>query len=298
MPLWLLLAAAVSADSGRSFAVVVAPGESLHVAVFGRGEPVVLIPGFFGSVFGFRKLVPLLEQAGYQPTIVEPLGTGFSGRPARADYSFIAQADRIAAALDSLGIRHALVIAHSVGGAMAYRIAYRRPDLVRGLISIEGGPTEKVATPEFKRAATYIPWIKWFGGIRVIRRVVHRTLIRSSGDTSWVTDGVIYGYTAGAARDINATLRSYLAMAQAKERDRLEPHLVEIRCPVRLVLGGARHDGDVGADEIAELRAHLRSFAIDSVPGAGHHLQEEDPDVIVSVLEDLRAAAPPAEASR
>jgi len=108
MPLWLLLAAAVSADSGRSFPVVVAPGESLHVAVFGRGEPIVIIPGFFGSVFGFRKLVPLLEAAGYQPTVVEPLGTGFSGRPARADYSFIAQADRIAAALDSLGIRRRL----------------------------------------------------------------------------------------------------------------------------------------------------------------------------------------------
>ena len=111
VPLLLLAVALAAHDTSRSFQVVVAPGESLHVAVFGRGEPVVLIPGFFGSVFGFRKLIPLLEEAGYQPTVVEPLGTGFSGRPAHGDYSFIAQADQIAAVLDSLRIRNAPVIA-------------------------------------------------------------------------------------------------------------------------------------------------------------------------------------------
>jgi pimeloyl-ACP methyl ester carboxylesterase len=291
VPLLLLAAALAAPDTSRSFQIVVAPGESLHVAVFGRGEPVVLIPGFFGSVFGFRKLIPLLEKAGYQPTVVEPLGTGFSGRPAHGDYSFIAQADQIAAVLDSLGIRNAPVIAHSVGGAMALRLAYRRPDLVRSLLSLEGGPTEHIATPEFKRAAKYIPWIKLLGGIKLIRKVVRRTLVRSSGDTTWITDGVVFGYTAGAARDLNGTLLSYLAMADARERDRLEPHLRTIRCPVRLVIGGARHDGGVGPEEVVELQRELPRFGVDSVPGAGHYLQEERPEAVLRILE--RVAATP-----
>lgn len=289
VPLLLLAVALAAHDTSRSFQVVVAPGESLHVAVFGRGEPVVLIPGFFGSVFGFRKLIPLLEEAGYQPTVVEPLGTGFSGRPAHGDYSFIAQADQIAAVLDSLRIRNAPVIAHSVGGAMALRLAYRRPDLVRSLISLEGGPTERVATPEFKRAAKYIPWIKLLGGIKLIRKVVRRTLVRSSGDTTWITDGVVFGYTAGAARDLNGTLLSYLAMADSRERDRLEPHLRTIRCPVRLVIGGARHDGGVGPEEVVELQRELPRFAVDSVPGAGHYLQEEQPEAVLRILERVAA---------
>src|SRR6267143_154814 len=140
--LWMLLAAAVAVDSAspRSVQISVARAESLHVVTFGKGEPVVLIPGFFGSAFGFRKLVPLLEQAGYQPIVVEPLGTGFSSRPEHGNYSFSAQAHRIAAALDSLQIRHAWVIGHSMGGAVALRLAYTRPDLVRALISLEGGP--------------------------------------------------------------------------------------------------------------------------------------------------------------
>lgn len=288
---WLLLATMLTTgDTSRSFQVVVAPGESLHVAVFGRGEPVVLIPGFFGSVFGFRKLIPLLERAGYEPTVIEPLGTGFSGRPAHGDYSFSAQADQIAAVLDTLHIRNAPVIAHSVGGAMALRLAYRRPDLVRALVTLEGGPTEHVATPEFKRAARYIPWIKILGGIKLIRKVVRRTLVRSSGDTTWITDGVVFGYTAGAARDLNGTLLSYLAMANSRERDRLEPNLRAIRCPVHLVLGGARHDGGVGPDEVVELRREVPRFALDSVPGAGHYLQEEQPEAVLRILEQVSAA--------
>ena len=62
---------------------------------------------------------------------------------------------------------------------------------------------------------------------------------------------------------------------------------------MRLVVGGAPHDGDVGADEIALLAKSLPSFALDSVPGAGHFLQEERPDAVAAALVQLRAADPP-----
>lgn len=290
MPIWLLLAAGLAADTAYSLQIPVARAESLHVVVSGQGEPAVLIPGFFGSAFGFRKLVPLLEHAGYQPIIVEPLGTGFSSRPEHGNYSFSAQAQRIAAALDSLQIRHAWVIGHSMGGAVALRLAYTRPDLVRALVSLEGGPTEEMATADFRRAAGYVPWIKFLGGIKVIRRVLGRSLKASSGDTSWVTDGVVYGYTAGAAGNIDGTLKAYLAMAASREHERLQPHLREIACPVRLVLGGAGHDGGVRPEEVVELQRSLSSFAVDSVPGAGHYLQEERPEAVVLTLEKARAS--------
>lgn len=287
----MLVVAGIAADSAGSAKIAVARAESLHVVRIGTGAPVVLIPGFFGSTLGFAKLVPLLSAAGYQSIIVEPLGTGFSGRPAHADYSLSAQANRVAAVLDSLHIRHAPVIAHSVGGAIALRLAYRRPDLVLDLVSLEGGPTERVATAEFRRAARYVPWIKIFGGMTVIRREVRRTLIASSGDTTWITDGMVYGFTAGAAADLNGTLKAFVAMANSREPDRLQPHLHEITCPVRLVLGGAPHDGHVEPDEVEELRRAVDSFALDSVPGAGHYLQEERPDAIVAALAKAQASA-------
>jgi len=290
---WLaVLLLSDSASTTRVFKIPVAPTESLSVEVAGRvaGAPVVLVPGLFGSAFGFRKLVPLLTAAGYRAVVVEPLGIGSSSRPRKANYSLTAQAGRIAAVLDSLRVRGALLVAHSIGGSEAFRLAYHRPDLVRGMISIEGGPTEVALTPAFKRALRFAPWIKLFGGIRLIRRKIRGLLIDSSGDSTWVTDDVVQGYTAGAAHDLDATIRAYLAMGNAREPEKLAPHLAELRCPVRLLLGGARHDGDVPDEEVRLLARALGSFAVDSVPGAGHFIYEEQPRAVFASVTRLAAS--------
>lgn len=272
--------------------VVVAPAETMHVEAWpGDGRPVALVPGLFGASFTFRKVLPLLAAQGFRPIVIEPLGTGFSSRPAKADYSLDAQARRLAAVLDSLGSGPVLVLAHSLGAAMAFRLALDRPDLVRGIVSLEGGPTEEATTPVFRSAMRYVPWIKLFGGINLIRRKIRGMLLESSGDRSWVTDGVVQGYTLGEARDFDATLRAFLAMSHAHEQAKLAPRLGGIACPVTLVVGTARHDGDVPPSEVALLNHAILSFAVDSQPGAGHYLQEERPAAVVSALERLAKRA-------
>src|SRR5213594_2594595 len=202
--MWLLTLV-LFADTAHAFSVVLTPVESVQVTVTGAGEPVVLIPGLFGSAFGFRRVLPLLAQTGIHAVVVEPLGVGTSARPARADYSLTAQADRVAAALDRLGLANAIVVAHAVGASIAYRLAYRRPDLVRGIVALDGGPAEAATTPGFRRALRLAPWIKLFGGVRLVRKKIRHNLIAVSDDTSWVSDEVVDGYTSGAARDLNAT---------------------------------------------------------------------------------------------
>ena len=117
--LWWLVIRLLS-DGGSSVRIPVAPAETLAVTMAGAGQPVVLIPGLFGSAFSFRKLVPLLTDEQYRTVVVEPLAVGSSSRPERADYSLTAQADRIAAVLDSLRIQDAVIVAHSLGAAMGF----------------------------------------------------------------------------------------------------------------------------------------------------------------------------------
>lgn len=268
--------------------VVVAPAETVHVEAWpGTGKPVAVIPGLFGASFTFRKVVPLLAAQGYRPIVIEPLGTGFSSRPLKADYSLAAQSRRIAAVLDSLGSKPMLVLAHSLGAAIAFRLAIDRPDLVRGIVSLEGGPTEEATTPTFRSAMRYLPWVKLLGGINLVRRKIRGMLLDSSGDRSWVTDGIVTGYTLGEARDFDATLKIFLAMSRAREPAKLEPRLGEIACPVTLVVGTAHHDGDVPAQEVALMTRSIVSFEVDSQQGAGHYLQEERPGAVVSAVEHL-----------
>jgi len=82
------LAALLVADSvppmlpaPQQFMVPLSRTESLSVETAGSGDPVVIIPGLFGSAFWFRTLVPLLADAGYHAIVIEPLGIGSSARP-------------------------------------------------------------------------------------------------------------------------------------------------------------------------------------------------------------------------
>jgi pimeloyl-ACP methyl ester carboxylesterase len=286
----LLFALALLGGPIESRRIVVSPAESLHVELQGTGQPVVLIPGLLGCAFGFRQVVRLLVEAGYRTIVVEPLAIGESSRPAGVDYSAGAQATRIAAVLDTLNVRQALFIAHSAAASEALRLAYRRPDLVAAVLSIESGPAETIGTPSFRHAMRFAPLLRILG-LGVLRRKVRGDLIRSSGDASWVTDDVVRAYTAGAALDLGGTLKAFRAMARAQEAEPLALHLHEIRIPVTLLIGAARHDGGVEPGEIESMERALVSFSVDTVPGAGHFLQEERPDAVFDALQHLRTRA-------
>jgi 4,5:9,10-diseco-3-hydroxy-5,9,17-trioxoandrosta-1(10),2-diene-4-oate hydrolase len=271
--------------------VPVAPGAFLNVIVTGAGPAAVFIPGLFGSAYGYRKLVGPLTDAGYRVILVEPLGIGRSSRPEGADYSLTAQADRIANVLDVLDANQAVVVAHSVGASIALRLAYRHPDHVAAIVSLDGGPAEAAATRGFRRAMRFAPLIKLFGGKRIIRGHVRSTLVTRSADPRWVTDDVVDGYMGVAAQDLDGALGVYRQMARAQEPEELRPHLGDVRCPVRLVMGTATREGGVSEAEIELLRERLASFAVETVPDAGNFVYEEKPLAVVAAVERALGSA-------
>lgn len=281
--MWLALSLLASPQA----AVPAAPEESLFVQVAGVGRPVVLIPGLFGTAYAYRKLVPFLTENGYRSILVEPLGIGSSARYEEADYSLTAQADRIAHVLDTLDVRRAVVVAHSLGASIALRLAYRRPDLVGGVVSIEGGAAEAATTSSFRRWLSLAPLSKLFNGAALMQRMIHRDLIRSSADTSWISEDLVRSYVAGDLADFDATLDAYRGMARATEPEELRARLGEIHCPVILLIGGTPHKGGIPAEEVALLDSLLPSLSIDSVPDTGHFIQEENPRAVLAAVARL-----------
>ncbi len=289
----LFLALLLVSDTTAQYYVPIAPAETIAVTIARAGPPIVLIPGFFGSAFAFRDVAPALNEAGFRTLIVEPLGIGRSTRPRRADYSLTAQAGRVAAVLDSLSIDGAVVAAHSIGGAIAYRLAIQRPDLVRAIVSIEGGPAESATTPAFRVAMKFAPLLRIIGGRQLLRGQAVRNLRESSGDPSWITEETLRGYTQDAARDLGATLDAFRGMAEAREPWRLGDRLGEVACPVHLLIGGAEHAGGVASDELELLQSEIDTLTLETVDGTGHFIFEEQPHVVVAaILRTAEGSAP------
>jgi pimeloyl-ACP methyl ester carboxylesterase len=128
------------ADGGR---IIDLPGGDLQVREDGpvNNPPIVLIHGWAASSDWFDRITPLLA-SGYHVVRVDLLGHGGSAKP-RNGYTMEEQADRVALALDRLGVRRALVAGHSTGGEVAIALAARHPELARRLAIIDTEPDEK-----------------------------------------------------------------------------------------------------------------------------------------------------------
>ena len=126
-------------------------------------------------------------------------------------------------------------------------------------------------------------------GVDALRGMIHKELIDASGDPSWVTTDVILEFTSGAARDVGAALDAYKAMGRSTEPAPLADQLAQVRCPVLLLLGGARHASAPPRREIELLASGLPAFSADTLAEVGHFPQEEAPARVVAALTRLRA---------
>ena len=252
----------------------------------------VLIPGIFGGAYGYRKVIGPLVARGYRCIVIEPLGYGRSSYPERAAYSFTAQTERVGRALDSLGVRNALFIANSTGASIALRLAIANPELVRGILSIDGGPAESAGTPGMKKAFRMGGFItKLAVSEGKLRHDVRAEILKNSGDTSWVTKKVIREYTAGQAADVDGAIDALRSMSKSKEATSLHEQLDDIQVPVRLLVGGVPHPSGVKQDERDMLAARIPDFELDSVPGSGQYVHEEQPEAVLKALGELDQAA-------
>lgn len=106
----------------------------MDVAPFkSNGRTVVLLHGKNFNGYYWKDVVPFLQQEGYRVVIPDQVGWGRSDKP-NIHYSFHLLAANTKKLLDTLGIRKAVVIGHSMGGILATRFALMYPDAVERLI--------------------------------------------------------------------------------------------------------------------------------------------------------------------
>ncbi|MGH8992167.1 MAG: alpha/beta fold hydrolase [Acidimicrobiia bacterium] len=103
----------------------------------GRGMPIVAIHALTTS---YKTFVGIGERlAGRRPLFAPDLrGRGDSDKPA-GPYGMAAHAADVAAAMRAIGIGPAVVVGHSMGAYVATALAAGEPDLVAGVVLLDGG---------------------------------------------------------------------------------------------------------------------------------------------------------------
>jgi pimeloyl-ACP methyl ester carboxylesterase len=272
------------ADGGR---IVDLPGGDLQVREDGSaGAPaVVLIHGWTASTHWFDRITPLLEDR-YHVIRVDLLGHGGSAKP-KDGYSMEAQADRVAAALEQLGVRRALVAGHSTGGEVAIALAARHPKLTRALAVIDTEPDEKFVDPDLLAQASLWP---------VVGQLFKR--LQSDGP---IREGLGQAFEKGfdvpdvfvddfKKLTFTAYKKTYDESGDYVDEGHLAGDIRSVRVP-RLVIFG--HDDRLVSPPLEAADEYRRQFGVRTaiVPRAGHSPMVEQPQETARLLIGLDAQA-------
>lgn len=100
-----------------------------------NGPPVLFIHGFGGTARNFTLNIAPLAKAGFRVIAPELWGMGRSAKP-RGRYSLDRWVEQLIGVLDRLGLQRAYIVGHSMGGAVAIRLAHRHPERVAKLVLV------------------------------------------------------------------------------------------------------------------------------------------------------------------
>jgi len=108
-----------------------------YYAVYGKGEPLLLLHGGLGTSDMFAPLLPKLAE---NRTIIAVDLQGH-GRTALGERPFSLEAigDDMAAIVKALGYDKVDVLGYSLGGGVAFRMAVQHPETIRRLVLVSAG---------------------------------------------------------------------------------------------------------------------------------------------------------------
>jgi pimeloyl-ACP methyl ester carboxylesterase len=276
-----------------------------------EGEAVILLHGFPYSPRAFDAVAPALAANGLR--VVVPYLRGYGETRFRSDWTQrsgqqAAIGSDLSDLIEALAIEKALLMGFDWGGRAAAIVAALRPERVRGLVVAGGYQIQDIAAlsgvlpPEVEHRLwyqTYFNTQRGRDGLTANRTAFCQLLWRLWSPT-WAFSLETYAATAVAFDNpdfVDVVIHSYRHRCGAAPGDPgfepIERRLAE-RPPISvptIALWGA-DDGVMPApDEDRDIGRFTGLYQRRILPGIGHNIPQEAPDIVIAALMELLSAA-------
>lgn len=243
----------------------------------------LFVHGWACSAYTWRHVLKPVAEAGIRAIAVDLPGHGLSDKPVAASaYSLVAMTTHVRDILDALGLERPLVVGHSMGGAIALRLAMEWPERVAGLV---------LPAPVGLGAIRYMRVVPWLTPSPTdammpyvaFRWAVRLGLWRSFGRIGSPTERDVDEYWAPSqdpafSRAMRLLARAFTwAPIPAAE-------LGGVTVPVSMLL--AERDHLVRLSEALPIARQVAGARIETIGRAGHALPDEVPAAVVAAVLD------------
>lgn len=253
-------------------------GVKIHYEIYGSGPPLLLTHGYSATSAMWQGQVEALSKD-YQLILWDMRGHGASDYPDEADaYSEALTVGDMAALLDAVGAKRAIIGGLSLGGYMSLAFYRAHAERVRALLIIDTGPG-------FKKDEARDAWNKR----------VHETAERLERDGLAILKSASRERSSAAHRDATGLARAARGMLTQRDARVIEL-LPEIKVPSLIVVGADDAPFLAASDYMAAKIPGAKKIVI---PSAGHAVNIDQPQAFLdAVLPFLRTLPPEPAAAR
>jgi pimeloyl-ACP methyl ester carboxylesterase len=261
---------------------VVNDGEPLGMAYMdvapaqANGRTVVLLHGRNFPSSYWAPVITMLSEAGFRVVVPDQVGFGKSSKPA-GELHFDNLARNTIALLDHLHIDKAEIVAHSLGGMLAVRIARAYPDRINHLVLtapigledyrfyVPPVATEKIIENEDKLTAE---------GYR--KQLQTNYAIKLPPDA--ITPFIDARFNIKGSPDYPRWLRAFVSSGQMIYREPVVHEIPLITLPTLFVMGADDHNAPGRPNAPEALRAKMPNARAEVIPNTGHLVFLEAPE--------------------
>lgn len=253
----------------------------------GAGVPVVLLHGFPMASRLWHDFVPDFAP-GHRIIVVDLPGFGRSDPPSGARAGCGAHASAINALLDDLGVNHAYIIGHGMGGGVAQAFAVQWPTRVAGLGLISSAGFGVKPRRMVRLARALGPLVRHMPP-SLLAGIVHGSIRKGFADperSHLTLDSCLRHFTSPQGRD---ALASHLMAIRDCDTGAWSRRLVDVDVPAVVVWGADDPFYPISLGE--RLHQTLKGSTFTVIRGASHFVPEDQPDALRRALEPLLARA-------
>lgn len=258
---------------------------NLHYVIHGEGDPILLIHGWPTSSHLWRNVMPTLAKT-HQVIAIDLPGFGLSDKPLAISYSFKLYEQAIDAFLNAMRITKTGLVVHDLGGPVGLMWALKHSDKVTAI-----GILNTLVYPEFSWAvklfvlASMLPGVKhWLGSQKGLEAAIKLGV----NDPSQLKQADLASYYLPfiSAKSRKALMKTVQGLSR-RHFARLGKEISQINKPVRLIYGeNDRILPDI-AKTMTRLKEDLPNAELTCIPGCGHFLQEDKPELIGQYLSEF-----------
>ncbi len=270
-----------------------------HYVDEGTGRPVLLLHGQPTWGYIWRRFIPALA-ATHRVIVPDHMGFGKSETPPDRVYTLRTHVENLTALIEALDLRDITLVMQDWGGPIGVGYAVRHPERIHSLVLMNTVVGYGSAGRRDLPNPMETPWFRW------------------------IRDGLPTGRTEAVLSQLGSTILSVMQIVGLERLDRVDPMFIRaygaafetpaeclgaLGFPLDVALGRIRDFVKEGAPGVAALRGKpalmiegmldraippalaLADFSgiwptapVIRVPGAGHYIQEDAPEVVVPAL--------------